>query len=97
MNYKQYFNQCWTYAKFCGTKYTCARAYRKKTGYIRNLYKNQDYVQLENIFSEYTGMMNKCLKYDEIFEADPEILDIYMNYLEKTGRTPLLEKVKEYV
>ena len=95
MNYKQYFNQCWTYAKFCGTKYTCARAYRKKTGYIRNLYKNQDYVQLENIFSEYTGMMNKCLKYDEIFEADPEILDIYMNYLEKTGRTPLLEKVKE--
>ncbi len=42
-------------------------------------------------------MMNKCLKYDEIFEADPEILDIYMNYLEKTGRTPLLEKVKEYV
>lgn len=97
MNYKQYFNQCWTYAKFCGTKYTCARAYRQKAGYIRNLYKNQDYVQLENVFLEYTGMMNKCLKYDEIFEADPEILDIYMNYLEKTGRTPLLEKVKEYV
>ena len=62
-----------------------------------NLYKNADYVQLENVFSEYTNVMNKCLKYDEIFEADPEILDLYMQYLEKTGRIPLLEKVKKYV
>lgn len=97
MSYKKYFNKCWDYAKFCGKKYTCARAYRQKLDYIRNLYKNADYVQLENVFSEYTNVMNKCLKYDEIFEADPEILDLYMQYLEKTGRIPLLEKVKKYV
>ena len=42
-------------------------------------------------------MMNKCLKYDEIFEADPELLDIYIQYLEKTGRVGFMEKVKKYV
>ena len=64
---------------------------------IRNLYKNADYMELEKTFSAYTSMMNKCLKYDEIFEADPEILDLYMKYLEKTGRISFLEKVKKYV
>lgn len=97
MSYKKYFNECWKYAKFCGKKYTCARAYRKKTEYIRNLYRDGDYIRLADAFSEYTRMMNKCLKYEEIFEADPEILDIYLQYLEKTGRIPLLEKVKKYV
>ena len=90
-------NQCWNYAKLCGKKYTCARAYRKKLDYIRNLHKNQDYVQLEIVFGRYTDMMNKCLKYDEIFEADPELLDIYIQYLEKTGRVGFMEKVKKYV
>ncbi len=96
-SYREYFDQCWDYAKFCGKKYTCAGAYRQKLDYIRNLFKNADYVQLEAVFSEYTNMMNKCLKYGEIFEADPEILEIYVQYLEKTGRKPLLEKVKKYV
>ena len=95
--YREYFNQCWNYAKLCGKKYTCARAYRKKLDYIRNLHKNQDYVQLEIVFGRYTDMMNKCLKYDEIFEADPELLDIYIQYLEKTGRVGFMEKVKKYV
>ena len=97
MSYKKYFNKCWDYAKFCGKKYTCARAYRQKGDYIRNLYKNADYMELEKTFSAYTSMMNKCLKYDEIFEADPEILDLYMKYLEKTGRISFWEKVKKYV
>lgn len=97
MSYKKYFEQCWGYAKFCGKKYTCAKAYRQNEGYIRNLSDNGDYVRLEKAFTEYTSMMNQCLKYDEIFEADPEILELYMKYLEKTGRIPLLEKVKKYV
>lgn len=97
LSYREYFNQCWNYAKLCGKKYTCARAYRKKLDYIRNLHKNQDYVQLEIVFGRYTDMMNKCLKYDEIFEADPELLDIYIQYLEKTGRVGFMEKVKKYV
>ena len=41
--------------------------------------------------------LEKYVKYDEIFEADPEILDLYMKYLEKTGRISFLEKVKKYV
>ena len=93
----KYFNQCWKLAQsFCGKEYTCARAYRKKLDYIRNLHKNQDYVQLEIVFGRYTDMMNKCLKYDEIFEAvHPELLDIYQYW--KNRRVGFMEKVKKYV
>ena len=75
------------------------RARRQKFGLSYREYFNQcwDYVQLEIVFGRYTDMMNKCLKYDEIFEADPELLDIYIQYLEKTGRVGFMEKVKKYV
>ena len=39
-------------------------------------------------------MMKKCLKQDEVFEADEEILNIYLDVLEKTGRLIFLEKVR---
>ena len=97
LNYRQYFAQCWDYAKFCGKKYTCALAYRKKISYIRTLFKNEDYVGLEKTFAEYTKMMNRCLKYDEAFDTDQEVFDLYLNYLEKTGRISYMEKVKKYV
>ena len=87
MNYREYLAQCWDYAKFCGEKYTCALAYRKKLSYIRNLFKNEDYVELENVFGRiYHRMNDRCLKYDEVFETDPEVIDLYLKYLEKTGR-----------
>ena len=93
----QYLAQCWDYAKFCGEKYTCALAYRKKLSYIRNLFKNEDYVELEKAFAGYTRMNDRCLKYEEAFETDPEVFDLYLKYLEKTGRISYMEKVKKYV
>ena len=97
MNYREYLAQCWDYAKFCGEKYTCALAYRKKLSYIRNLFKNEDYVELEKAFAGYTRMNDRCLKYEEAFETDPEVFDLYLKYLEKTGRISYMEKVKKYV
>lgn len=97
MNYREYLAQCWDYAKFCGEKYTCALAYRKKLSYIRNLFKNEDYVELEKAFARYTRMNDRCLKYEEAFETDPEVFDLYLKYLEKTGRISYMEKVKKYV
>ena len=85
------------YAKFCGEKYTCALAYRKKLSYIRNLFKNEDYVELEKAFAGYTRMNDRCLKNEEAFETDPEVFDLYLKYLEKTGRISYMEKVKKYV
>ena len=78
-------------------KYTCALAYRKKLSYIRNLFKNEDYVELEKAFAGYTRMNDRCLKYEEAFETDPEVFDLYLKYLEKTGRISYMEKVKKYV
>lgn len=49
-------------------------------------------MQLEIVFGRYTDMMNKCLKYDEIFEADPELLDIYIQYLEKQAELVLWKR-----
>ena len=97
MNYREYLAQCWDYAKFCGEKYTCALAYRKKLSYIRNLFKNEDYVELEKAFAGYTRMNDRCLKYEEAFETDLEVFDLYLKYLEKTGRISYMEKVKKYV
>ena len=42
-------------------------------------------------------MMNRCLKYEEAFDTDPEIFELYLQYLEKTGRISYMEKVKKYV
>ena len=36
-------------------------------------------------------------KYEEAFETDPEVFDLYLKYLEKTGRISYMEKVKKYV
>ena len=97
LNYREYFAQCWDYAKFCGEKYACTLEYRRKLSYIRNLFKNEDYVELEKAFAGYTRMTNRCLKYEEAFETDPEVFELYLKYLEKTGRIPFMEKVKKYV
>ena len=92
--YKKYFNLCWKYAKMCGNRRALGATYVEKKDYIINLHKNGDYMQLERVFRSYTNMMEKCLKQDEVFEADEEILNIYLDVLEKTGRLVFLEKVR---
>ena len=53
--------------------------------------------ELEKAFAGYTRMNDRCLKYEEAFETDPEVFDLYLKYLEKTGRILYMEKVKKYV
>ena len=42
---------------------------------------------LERVFRPYFKMMQKSLQKNELFAEDEEILDIYIDVLEKTGKT----------
>lgn len=86
-NYKKYFNECWRYVEFCGERMNLGLDYERKKDYIKNLYKNEDYMTLDKIFKPYYRMMQKSLQKNELFAEDEEILDIYIDVLEKTGKT----------
>jgi len=68
-------------------------SYEKQKDYIKNLYKNEDYMTLEKVFRPYFKMMQKSLQKGELFAEDEEILDIYIDVLEKTGKTVQREKI----
>ena len=86
MNYREYLAQCWELCKILrGKNIPVHWLIAKKLSYIRNLFKNEDYVELEKAFAGYTRMNDRCLKYEEAFETDPEVFDLYLKYLEKTG------------
>lgn len=93
---KEYFNWCWEYAKLCADRKELTADYTGKKEYIRNLWENRDLARLEKAFQPYKKMMNRCLDAEEIFEPDPEILDIYLGYLEETGALKTLEKIRTY-
>ena len=90
---KAYFNQCWDYVEFCGERMNLGLSYVKRKDYIRNLYKNEDYMTLEKVFRPYYQMMQKSLEKGEICAEDIEILDIYTDVLEKTGRNVQREEI----
>ena len=85
--HKEYFNECWEYVEFCGERMNLGVSYEKQKDYIKNLYKNEDYMTLEKVFRPYFKMMQKSLQKNELFAEDEEILDIYIDVLEKTGKT----------
>ena len=85
--HKDYFNECWNYVEFCGERLNMGVDYEKKKDYIKNLYKNEDYMTLEKVFRPYFKMIQKSLQKNELFAEDEEILDIYIDVLEKTGKT----------
>ena len=51
--HKDYFNECWDYVEFCGERMNMGVAYEKQKDYIKNLYKNEDYMTLEKVFRPY--------------------------------------------
>lgn len=51
-------------------------SYEKQKDYIKNLYKNEDYMTLERVFRPYFKMMQKSLQKNELFAEDEEIFDI---------------------
>ena len=85
--HKDYFNECWDYVEFCGERMNLSVSYEKQKDYIKNLYKNEDYMTLERVFRPYFKMMQKSLQKNELFAEDEEIFDIYVDVLEKTGKT----------
>lgn len=68
-------------------------SYEKQKDYIKNLYKNEDYMTLERVFRPYFKMMQKSLQKNELFAEDEEIFDIYVDVLEKTGKTVQRSKI----
>ena len=91
--HKDYFNECWDYVEFCGERLNLSVSYEKQKDYIKNLYKNEDYMTLERVFRPYFKMMQKSLQKNELFAEDEEIFDIYIDVLEKTGKTVQRSKI----
>lgn len=96
-NRKKYFNQCWKYVTFCGARMNMGFRYEVRKDYIKNLYKNEDYMTLEKVFRPYFRMMQKSLKKGELFAEDEEIFAIYVDVLEKTGKTVQREKIRTMI
>ena len=69
----------------------------ERKDYIKNLYKNEDYITLEKVFRSYSKMMEKSFEQGELFAEDDEIFDIYVDVLEKTGKTELREKIRAMI
>ena len=74
--HKDYFNECWDYVEFCGERMNMGVAYEKQKDYIKNLYKNEDYMTLEKVFRPYFKMMQKSLQKNELFAEDEGIFDM---------------------
>ena len=67
--HKDYFNECWDYVEFCGERLNLSVSYEKQKDYIKNLYKNEDYMTLERVFRPYFKMMQKSLQKNELFSG----------------------------
>ena len=93
---KKYLNWSWNYVKFCAYKIELEKYYLDNKDYIINLYKNKDYPALEKAFKPYTKATVKSLKNDEIFIPDEEIQHIYLDVLNKAGRTKLKAKIEKF-
>lgn len=93
---QRYYNWCWNYAKLCAGQRELDVYYEEKKDYIKNLYKNGDYVRLEAVFRPYTRMNQRCLKEKEIYASDEEMMEIYLDVLEKTGNGELKRQIERY-
>ena len=95
--FKTYANECWEYASFCAERMNLGADYERRKGYIKNLYKNEDYLRLEEEFRRYSDVMNKSLDRGELFAEDEEIFDIYVDVLSKTGKMVQKEKIDRLI
>ena len=93
----KYLDECWDYALFCQERIRLGAYYKKKKDYILNLYKDEDYLTLEQVFKPYSKMMLKSLLKEEVFLEDEEIFDIYMDVLDKTGKAAQKSQIRELI
>lgn len=93
---QRYYNWCWNYAKLCGAQRELDKFYEDKKDYIKNLYKNGDFMRLETVFRPYSRMMQRCLNEKEVYASDEEVMEIYLDVLEKTGNSDMKKQVEKY-
>ncbi len=93
---QRYYNWCWNYAKLCASQRELDAFYQEKKDYIKNLHKNKDYMRLEAVFRPYTRVSQRCLKENEIYASDEELMEIYLDVLEKTGNSELKGQIEQY-
>ena len=93
VSYTQFWKESGNFEKYCKERMNLGVSYEKQKDYIKNLYKNEDYMTLERVFRPYFKMMQKSLQKNELFAEDEEIFDIYVDVLEKTGKTVQRSKI----
>lgn len=93
---QRYYKWCWNYAKLCAAHRDTDKFYEEKKDYIINLYKSGDFMRLESIFRPYTKMMLRCLNENEVYASDDEVMEIYLDVLEKTGNSDLRKQIEKY-
>lgn len=82
----EYWKWCWKYVNLCASARRVDAAYREKAESIRNLMECRNYARLEQEFRNYGDKIKQFLKMDLIGVEEGEILEMYLEYLEKTGQ-----------
>lgn len=90
----KYMKRWWKYAGLCAARRDLNLYYAGQKEYILNLYENRDFTRMEPVFSRYTAMMRRCLEEKEIYAPDGEIFEIYLEFLDRTGKTEFKEQIE---
>lgn len=85
---------CWKYVGMCASARKVDQTYRRKTHCLKNLMKCGNYARLEQEFKTYTEKIKQFLKLDMLGVEDGEVLELYLEYLEKVGQTGLKEQIE---
>lgn len=91
---QRYLKRWWKYARLCADKRNTALYYKGKKTYLENLYRCGDFAALDAAFARYTRIMRRCLTEREIYRPDEEIYEIYLEFLEKTGKSDLSQQIR---
>lgn len=94
--YKDYFDWCWNYAKYCAARRELVPFYEDKKEYIRHLWEEKDYARLGEELKPFGKMMMRSLNRDEICDVDEEILEIFLEYLGAVGKVRLRARIEGY-
>ena len=87
VSYTQFWKESGNFEKYCKERMKNARKLARSR-------RHKDYyMTLERVFRPYFKMMQKSLQKNELFAEDEEIFDIYVDVLEKTGKTVQRSKI----
>lgn len=93
---KAYLERSWSYVKECAAGLELEKQYLEQKDYLMNLYRNHDYAALSKAFTAYRKVNEERLQRNEIFVADEELERIFLDMLEKTGRSSLKNRIEKF-